>query len=595
MVLPKSAKNLARTNDALLTEGSERERAVNQLRRSEAYLAVAQRLTKTGSWAFTPGREGWNYWSDELFRILEVDPRQGPLSRVQMYQRVHPEDRQQVSARYQKALKDKDDYLTEFRVLYPDGRLKYLHVIGHPVFNEAGEITEFVGTSIDVTEQKHREEALRRSETYLADAQKMTRTGSWAWAPGRDEWSYWSEEMFRVFEFDPRQGLPTVEMSRQRVHPEDRGQVSERARKTLQDKEEYVNDYRLQFPDGRLKYLHVIGHPVFNEAGEITEFVGTSVDVTEQKHIEEALRRSEAYLVEGQRLTHTGCWSLNIATRQILHSSAEHTRMFGFDPEKGTPRFEEFLQRIHPEDQEHVLETFQTLMRSGGDLDLRYRIATPDCPVRYMHAIGHPALKESSTPGEYVGITIDTTERRLWDQERERAENRLRRSEAYLAEAQRLSHTGSWAIDPEYLSRLNSLPHTIAVYASQWSSPSTTQHSLPGGCYALRGPDLHRLERASFLGALTAYLLQQIQLIAFGPERAAQLGEAINAKKAPPIRKTPHRMESEYRQVCDVHSSQLVLRRRKQSRQANRVVWLFNCSHCRRITDDIARAICSGR
>jgi signal transduction histidine kinase len=302
-----------------------------------------------------------------------------------------------------------------------------------------------------LTEGSERERAvnqLRRSEAYLADAQRTTRTGSWAWAPGRDEWSYWSEEMFRVFEFDPRQGLPTVEMSRQRVHPEDRGQVSERARKTLQDKEEYVNDYRLQFPDGRLKYLHVIGHPVFNEAGEITEFVGTSIDVTEQKLVEEALRRSEAYLVEGQRLTHTGSWSLNIATRQILHSSAEHTRMFGFDPEKGTPRFEEFLQRIHPEDQEHVLETFQTLMRSGGDLDLRYRIATPDCPVRYMHAIGHPALKESSTPGEYVGITVDTTERRRWDQERERAENRLRRSEAYLAEAQRLSHTGSWAIDP---------------------------------------------------------------------------------------------------------------------------------------------------
>ena len=152
-------------------------------------------------------------------------------------------------------------------------------------------------------------------------------------------------------------------------------------------------------------------------------------------------------MAEGQRLTHTGSWSLNIATRQILHSSAEHTRMFGFDPEKGQPSFEEFLQRVHPEDQEHVLETFQTLMRSGEDLDLRYRIAAPDCPVRYMHAIGHPVLRESSTPGEYVGITIDTTERRRLDQEREQAENRLRRSEAYLAEAQRLSHTGSWALD----------------------------------------------------------------------------------------------------------------------------------------------------
>ena len=73
-----------RTNDALLTESREHEAAVNQLRRSEAYLAEGQRLTKTGSWAFTPGQEGWNYWSDELFRILEVDPREGPLSHLLM-------------------------------------------------------------------------------------------------------------------------------------------------------------------------------------------------------------------------------------------------------------------------------------------------------------------------------------------------------------------------------------------------------------------------------------------------------------------------------------------------------------------------------
>ena len=177
---------------------------------------------------------------------------------------------------------------------------------------------------------------LRRSEAYLAEAQRLTKTGSWAWTPGRDEWNYWSNEMFRIFEFDPQQGPPTVEMSRQRIHPEDREPVYERTQNVLRNKGEYVNDYRLLLPDGRIKYIHVIGHPVFNEAGEITEFVGTSVDVTEQRRIEEALRRSEAYLVEGQRLTHTGSWSLNVATRQSLHSSAEHTRMFGFDPEKGT-------------------------------------------------------------------------------------------------------------------------------------------------------------------------------------------------------------------------------------------------------------------
>jgi hypothetical protein len=93
----------------------EREAAVNQPRRSEAYLAEAQWLPKTGSWAFTSGQEGWNYWSDELFRILEVDPRQGPLAHELMHQRVHPEDRQQVADRYRKALNDKENFHTDRR------------------------------------------------------------------------------------------------------------------------------------------------------------------------------------------------------------------------------------------------------------------------------------------------------------------------------------------------------------------------------------------------------------------------------------------------------------------------------------------------
>jgi signal transduction histidine kinase len=300
-------------------------------------------------------------------------------------------------------------------------------------------------------EHEAAENQLRRSEAYLAEAQRLTKTGSWAWTPGSrgelERWHYWSNEMFRIFEFAPETGPPTREMWWQRLHPEDRQHIDESAQKALEDKGDYVNDYRIVCPDGGLKFIHTIGHPIFNDAGEIDEFVGTSVDVTEQKRIEEALRRSEAYLAEGQHLTHTGSWSLNIATRQILHSSAEHTHMFGFDPEKGLPSFEEFLQRVHPEDQEHVLETFQTLMRSGRDLDMTYRIAAPDCPVRYLHAIGHPVLDESGPSAEYVGITIDITERMRLDQEREQAENRLRRNEAYLAEAQRLSHTGSWALD----------------------------------------------------------------------------------------------------------------------------------------------------
>jgi PAS domain-containing protein len=174
---------LLRTNHARLTESREREGAVNQLRRAQTCLEEAQRLTKTGNWAWTPGSrgelEGWHYWSDEMFRIFEFDPRWGTPTREMWRQRIHPEDRQQIDESIQKALEDKGEYINDYRILCPDGRLKYIHAIGYPLFDDAGEVAEFVGTSVDVTEQRRTEEALRRSEA--ADPSLVRRTYSYVW------------------------------------------------------------------------------------------------------------------------------------------------------------------------------------------------------------------------------------------------------------------------------------------------------------------------------------------------------------------------------------------------------------------------------
>jgi signal transduction histidine kinase len=163
-------------------------------------------------------------------------------------------------------------------------------------------------------ESKRAEEALRRSEGYLAEAQRLTHTGSWAWSPTNDgravSWHYWSEEMFRIFEFDLEQSSPPArDIWWQRIHPDDREAIAASIQQALREKGEYVNDYRILLPDGRLKYIRGIGHPVFNDAGAIAEFVGTSVDVTESKHAEaerERLRQLEADLAHLNRVSIMG-------------------------------------------------------------------------------------------------------------------------------------------------------------------------------------------------------------------------------------------------------------------------------------------------
>jgi PAS domain S-box-containing protein len=263
----------------------ERKRAEKAWRRNEFYLAEGQRLGRMGSWAFNP--DGFDYWSPELFRMHGLDPA-GKAPSVQEYLSfTHPQDRESMSDLIQRLVAEAAPLDATKRIVRPDGEVRYIRCVGVP-FVDGQSVTKYVGSAIDVTEHELLTQDLRRREAYLAEAQRVSHTGSFGWKVASGE-ILCSDETFRIFQCDLDTKL-TVEFVLSRVHPEDRDSVQQQIDRASRDGEGFDFEHRLQLPDGSIKHVHVRAHALRDSSGNI-EFVGAVTDMTERKTSAEKIRR----------------------------------------------------------------------------------------------------------------------------------------------------------------------------------------------------------------------------------------------------------------------------------------------------------------
>jgi PAS domain S-box-containing protein len=228
------------------------------------------------------------HWSDETYKIFELERAAKPTLEW-VLQRIHPDDRDLVQQTLDRSFAAEVGFDLEHRLLTPAGSIKHVHALARAEKTSSGKL-EFVGTVTDITERKRTEEALRRSERYLAEAQRLAHMGSWVWRVTARDAVYLSDEWYRIYGFDPDEGPPSWSERLQRIHPEDRAKWKETIDRAIDERSDYEVEFRILLPDGTVKYVHSVGHPVLDTSGHLVEFVGSSTDISERKQAEASLQ-----------------------------------------------------------------------------------------------------------------------------------------------------------------------------------------------------------------------------------------------------------------------------------------------------------------
>jgi len=291
----------------------------------------------------------------------------------------------------------------------------------------------------DITQRKKAEEKLRASETYLAEAQRLSHTGSWAWSVKTKENLFWSREHYRIFGFDPDKESGQYEAARERIHPADLRAFDEKLVRAIQEKSDFEIDYRIVLPGGEVKHIHNLGHPVLNNSGELVEYIGTTMDVTQQVKaraaLEEAfskIKKSEARLQTIIDTIPTLAWSseadgsvefVNLRWRNYTGLTTEQARGSGWQA------------AIHPEDVGWLSDQRRITMASGKPFELEARMRRYDGQYRWFINRADPLLDEQGKIVKWYGTNTDIDDRK-------RAEEALRKSQAELAHVSRLTTMG---------------------------------------------------------------------------------------------------------------------------------------------------------
>lgn len=412
---------------------TERKRAEEALREKEARLRLALDAARMAAWDWdVPG--GGFVWNDEHFRMLGYRPGEVQPGFQAWVDRIHPEDRAANEAALRQSMERGEEYVAEFRTLWPDGAVRWIEARGRFGRDPAGRPVRNYGVMLDVTERKRAEVALRESQERLALVIQAARLGTWE----RDLVGaafVWSPACLALFGLPPDTRM-TFERFLEAVHPDDRERVARAGRETVEQHKDYDVEMRTVWPDGSLHWVASRGHAHYDESGRPLRLSGVAMDITARKRAEEALRQSEeryrtlAGAIPELIWTCTpegNCDYLN--ERWLEYAGMPAGQLLGYG----------WVERLHPDDRESTMAAWRQSVRTGVPFDVVFRLRRSDGAYRWFKVRGTPLRDSAGRILKWFGANNDIDDLR-------RSEEALQQKGVLLEEANRELESFSYSV-----------------------------------------------------------------------------------------------------------------------------------------------------